>query len=92
MARRASEPDVVALAAAWGALWGVALGFWALAPEIVDTHRIRLDTPGEWAILILAFAAIFGALGAFLSVVAGVALVAIAGFLPRRPQRETAGR
>ena len=77
MARRSSQPDVALLAVGWGMLWGVALGFWLLAPEIVDAHRIQIETLGQRVVLTLALTFIFAALGGFLTLIAGLALAGI---------------
>ena len=76
--RMPSPPtDPVVLSVGWGALWGVTLGFWFLAPLITDTHRIQPAVPSQWVVLIGALTLIFAALGATLGFVGGLVLSAI---------------
>ncbi len=53
---------------AWGAAWGAALGFWLLAPAIVERHHFALTRPAEWLLLDAALGVLFTAFGALLTV------------------------
>jgi hypothetical protein len=71
----AKQPDAVLLAVGWGALWGIVLGQWLLAPLIVNVHFIHPRSSVQWLALGVALSAIFGLMGAFLSFFASFALV-----------------
>ncbi len=77
MNRAGSQPDAVLLSVGWGALWGVVLGFWFLAPAVIETHRLWPENPAQWAVFLGAMSVIFGALGATLGFVGGLALLSI---------------
>jgi hypothetical protein len=60
------------LATLFGALYGTSIGFWLLAPLLLDGHRLRPLTICQWLIVTSAFAggfSIYGALLAFVGVV-----------------------
>ncbi|MGH9146240.1 MAG: hypothetical protein ACRD1Q_05995, partial [Vicinamibacterales bacterium] len=61
--RPSAQPDVVLLVGAWGALWGVALGMWILAPLIVVSHHIRPTHAGQWVVLVAGLGGVFAVLG-----------------------------
>ena len=69
--------DPMLLSARWGALWGLALGAWLLAPTVLDTHHLRPWTTAEWLVVLGSLALSFAALGASLAFVGGLAVAAI---------------
>ena len=71
------RPDAMLLSIGWGALWSIALGLWLLGPAITDLHHLRVEAPGQWAILLGALTAIFGVLGAVLGFIGGFPLLVI---------------
>jgi Type I phosphodiesterase / nucleotide pyrophosphatase len=72
----AAPMDTVIVSVGWGGLWGVALGFWFLAPAIADSHRLQPEGPRQWMVLLGALTLIFGVLGATLGFVGGLVLSA----------------
>ena len=76
-AARSRQPDAVLLSVGWGALWGIALGLWLLAPAILETHHLRPETAGQSAVLLGVLTLIFGALGAILGFAGGFTLLVV---------------
>jgi hypothetical protein len=72
---RRKQPDPVLLAVTWGALWGVALGLWLLAPAIVNVHFVHPRSGSQWLAVTASLSAIFAIMGAFLSFFASFVLV-----------------
>jgi hypothetical protein len=75
--RTTSQPDPALLSAAWGALWGAALGLPFLAPKIISAHHIRPDGPMQWAVLVAGLLALFALTGAYLSFLGGFVLAIV---------------
>lgn len=75
--RRAKQPDPMILAPAWGSLWGVAFGTWALIPSIISAHHIRVEHAGQWGVLLFGLVVIFALIGAFLGFVGGFVLTVV---------------
>ena len=71
---REKETDPAVLSAAWGAIWGAALGSWLLAPRIVEMHRIRPESASQWIVLVGGLLLLFALTGAYLSFLAGLVL------------------
>ena len=79
------------LPAIWGALWGVALGFWLLAPHVLSSHHLFVTTLRQWVILGSALATAFAVVGAGCGLFAGFPLAvwqivqgrSIVNFFPR---------
>jgi hypothetical protein len=69
------KPAAGWLTAGWGALWGLGLGAWLLAPLVVNVHFVRPQTISQWIVLEVGLGAVFAALGAFLGICAGIVLV-----------------
>lgn len=84
MGERSRQPDVVLLVGTWGALWGAALGMWALAPLVVASHHIRPAHAGQWVVLIVALSAICAVMGAILALFGGLFLVLVEALSRRR--------
>ena len=76
-ARRQRQPDTMMLSLLWGALWGVALGMWLLAPRIVAEHHVRFESLDQRILFMLALAAMFAVLGGFLLLISGFVLIII---------------
>ena len=75
--RPSRQPDVVLVVGAWGALWGVALGMWGLAPLIVVSHHIRPTHAGQWVVLVAGLGGIFAVLGSLLALFGGLFLTLV---------------
>jgi hypothetical protein len=74
---RKTQTDPALLTAAWGALWGAALGTCLLAPRIIEGHRIRPEGPFQWIVIIAALTTLFALVGSYLSFLSGLALVSV---------------
>ena len=84
MNSRQKQPDVVLLMGAWGALWGIALGMWGLAPLIVVSHHIRPAHAGQWIVVVAGLGGVFAVLGSLLALFGGLFLVLVEGLWLRR--------
>jgi hypothetical protein len=84
MGEHSKQPDVVLLVGTWGALWGAALGMWALAPLVMTSHHIRPTHMGHWVVLIAGLGSIFALMGAMLALFAGLFLVLLESLSSRR--------
>jgi predicted AlkP superfamily phosphohydrolase/phosphomutase len=71
------RPDAMLLSLGWGALWGLALGMWLLAPAVIDAHQLRPEGPNHWILVLGALSAIFAVLGAVFGFVGGFVLSVI---------------
>ena len=58
--------------ALWGAAWGLALGFWLLAPLIVSTHHMTVASAAQAMRVVAVLAVLFAMIG----VVLGLAIAA----------------
>jgi type I phosphodiesterase/nucleotide pyrophosphatase len=58
------------LAAAWGAAWGIAAGFWLIAPLLRNVHYLQPTTLQHWIVLNGFLLVAFAAWGGGLSLVA----------------------
>jgi hypothetical protein len=80
------SPLVLAfLVVLFGALWGAAEGFWLVAPEIVDAHRILPRTINEWLVLESIVLAGSAGLGTVFALPAG--FIVLAWLASRRADR-----
>jgi hypothetical protein len=77
MKRASAPPDPVLLSVGWGALWAVALGVWAVAPGILDSHQLRPAGPLQWTLVLSVLTLSFALIGSVLGFLGGF-LVAIA--------------
>ncbi len=77
------------VAVVWGALWGVAAGFWAVAPLVIRVHFLRPAGVVQWAILDGFFLVAFALLGAALTLLAS-GTIGVWVLVWRRPLRNPA--
>jgi len=71
-------------AIAWGVLWALAGGFWLLAPLIVRTHHLSVESPVQAFPVIGMLCLLFIFLGAFLGLLIHVAVAGIRRIAGRR--------
>jgi hypothetical protein len=74
------QTDPSLLAPAWGALWGIALGTWALIPDVISAHQIRPAGAAQWTLLLISLVLILAVLGTFLAFVGGFVLALVEQF------------
>jgi hypothetical protein len=60
----------VRLATAWGALWGLAMGFLVIAPQVLHVHHLHPEGFRDWLIVDAFFGLVFTVLGVLLSALA----------------------
>ncbi len=63
------------MAIGWGGLWGPALGFWLLAPLLLDAQHLVPRSFSTWLVAEVYLLGFFAALGALLSIAATGVLV-----------------
>jgi predicted AlkP superfamily phosphohydrolase/phosphomutase len=69
---KSREPDGVVLSVGWGALWAAALGTWLIAPDVLASHHVRVDSVGPWLVLTTGLALLFAVSGLFLGFVGAI--------------------
>ena len=73
--RALPRPQASRLAIGWGGLWGPALGFWLLAPLLLDAQHLVPRSFGTWLVAEVYLLGFFAGLGALLSIAATGVLV-----------------
>jgi hypothetical protein len=79
-----TRPRPALSAASWGALWGVALGFWLLGPRLATVMRVSPANISEAFVFGASLAVVFALIGAFVGFEMGFLLLA-GEALRRRP-------